>query len=247
MAYNELAVDSEKDKHDPFLDNKKGSIQERLSMLAKRGTTREIAKKWNISTATLDRYINQGSIPSLERALTIAITENVDLYWLASGTSKEQSINTKETISIPKYNVSASAGGGCVIDNEHIIESIEVSSSWLKHKGLSGKSLCLIDAAGNSMEPTISNGADLLVELKTFSADTALQGIYVINVDGDLKVKRLEYSVLKDGYRIISDNPLYSEDFIKRTELNRLKVIGEVVMTISKPASQPASQPASEA
>lgn len=236
MTYNELAVDGEKDKHDPFLDDRKGSITERLLLLSKGRTIRETAKIWEVSTATVSLYLKKGGMPSIDKALAIANKENVSISWLATG--QDHVDNKDSLISIPKYNVSASAGGGCVIDNEHIIESIEVSNSWLKHKGLSGKSLCLIDAAGNSMEPTISNGADLLVELKTFSADTALQGIYVINVDGDLKVKRLEYSVLKDGYRIISDNPLYSEDFIKRTELNRLKVIGEVVMTISKPASK---------
>lgn len=242
MSYEKEDLESSKGLNDPNNDNKNGSIAERLKMLSSKRTTRETSKRWGISVASLNAYINKGSVPSLERALTIANSEGVSLNWIATGEDEpQQASNYKEKtlITIPKYNVSASAGGGCYIDEEYVVESIEVSPNWLKHRNLTGKKLCIIRADGNSMEPSIDDGDDLLIDLGEIDNQKALEGVYVICIDDILRVKRLEYSIVDNGYRILSDNPLYKEELVRREELERMRVIGKVVMVMGKPARPP--------
>ncbi len=49
-------------------------------------------------------------------------------------------------------------------------------------------------------------------------------------------VKRLEYSIQNDGYRILCDNRLYAESFVAKSELTkRLTIIGRVVRQLGAP------------
>lgn len=242
MTYNETDSGRDLHKSDPFPNTRKGSISRRLNQLANGRALREVGKKWNVSSSTVDRYINQGSMPAFDKAIDIVEAENVSLQWLASGTDacpqceKEESQSKPDTYKINKYNVAASAGSGSYIDNERVVESIDVTYNWLYNRNLTGKRLCIIEAQGNSMSPTIDDGDDLLINFNELSLDDALIGLHIIDIDGELRVKRLKYSVVKDGYRIISDNPLYKEEFIPRHELDRMRVIGEVLMVMGKPA-----------
>lgn len=74
---------------DSFFMERKKSITIRLKELASKGKTREVAESWGVSTSTLDRYINKGSMPSLDRAIAIANSEGVTLEWLATGCDLE--------------------------------------------------------------------------------------------------------------------------------------------------------------
>ncbi|MFV0448781.1 MAG: S24 family peptidase [Vibrio sp.] len=228
---------------DPFVGSIKGSITERLIALAGNRTIRETARIWELSTATVSLYTKKGGMPSLDRALTIANNEGVSLLWLATG--QDECKETEPTIcpitneriyEMPKYNVAASAGGGAFIDTEVPIEYYPFSHNYLKRHRLLHAELCIIEAHGDSMEPTIESGDDLLLKLIKTESDKPFEGIYVIDFDGKLRVKRLEYSVSRDGYKVISDNAAYSEEFISRSELKSLRVIGEVVLVMGKPS-----------
>ncbi|MEF1158021.1 S24 family peptidase [Vibrio parahaemolyticus] len=257
MSYIKTDPKEKKHANDPNISDRKGSISERLRLLANRGKTREVAQKWGVSTSTLDRYINQGSMPSIDRAITIAEAEHVSLQWLATGCGEDEEV---ESVSgeheafpnvrvsyIEKVNVAASAGGGSYIEEESIEEYYPFSDEYLKRNRLSHAELLIIEAKGDSMAPYIESGDDLLLKRVEFNADNVLSGVHVISIDGMLKVKRLQYSLQKNGYRIISDNPEYSEEFIGHDEImqGRMRVIGEVVMVMGRP-SQPASQPAKD-
>ncbi|HBC3521274.1 TPA: XRE family transcriptional regulator [Vibrio parahaemolyticus] len=257
MSYKRTDPEEKNQPNDPNISDRKGSISERLRTLANRGKTREIAKKWGVSTSTLDRYINQGSMPSIDRAVAIAEAERVSLKWLATGCGENEEAESPSDDSeafpnvrinyIEKVNVAASAGGGSYIDEESIEEYYPFSDEYLKRNRLSHAKLLIVEAKGDSMAPYIESGDDLLLKRVEFNADNVLSGVHVISIDGTLKVKRLQYSLQRNGYRIISDNPEYPEEFIDHEELtqDRMRVIGEVVMVMGRP-SQPASQQASK-
>lgn len=188
-------------------------------------------------------------MPSLDKAIAIANAEGVSLQWLATGEQEAPTSSGADTVAtaqgityIEKYNVTASAGGGMQVDRESIIDYYPFSTEFLKRNRISHCKLSIIEARGDSMEPTLESGDDIMIASCDNNAHKALQGIHVINLDGELRVKRLEYDIMNDGYRIISDNSSYKEEFVKRTELNRMRVIGEVVLVMGRPASQPASQ-----
>ncbi len=238
MSYGKSKSCDRKDTQDPFVGGIKGSITERLQLLAKGKTTRETAKLWGISGATLNLYLNKGSMPSIDRAISIANAEGVSIEWLALGTSDKKDLKKNEVdnlISIKKYDIAASAGGGSLIDTEDS-SSISVSRDWLRQNKLLYSELCIINARGDSMEPSIHDGDELVLKLINECPIKPYDGIYVINIDGLLKVKRLEYNFMSDGYRVMSDNMAYSEEFIPRHEIDdRLQVIGKVAKVISDP------------
>ncbi|HHY0331089.1 TPA: LexA family transcriptional regulator [Vibrio cholerae] len=244
MGYAESDQSNKKRNSDPFLKEGKGSIKERLVQLKKGRTNRQLADDWSIPLSTLTGYINRGSIPPVDTAFSIAIKEGVSIEWLVTGeTPQDPSVqHTKEPmlheriLEKPKYNVVASAGGGSFIDTETPIEYYPFTYSFLKRRRLLHAELCVIEAHGESMEPTIENGDELLLKLMHEPSSKPLEGVYVINLDNTLKVKRLEFDIIRDGYRIISDNKLYQEEFIDRDDLKRMKVIGEVAMVMGKPS-----------
>ena len=229
------------DKNDesfPFDENEKGNVHSRIESLIKDGSMRKFAHKWEIPQSTLVSMLKNRSDPKLSILEAICRHENVSLTWLAFGEQEqEERLRPIQTVTyIEKYNIAASAGGGAYIDEEKVADVYPFCANFLKRYRLSHADLCIIEARGDSMEPVIQNGDDLIISRKEFDHHRALQGIHVISLDGELKVKRLEFDVMNDGYRIISDNSLYCEEFVKREHLNRIRIIGEVVLIMGKPA-----------
>ncbi|MCX2788383.1 LexA family transcriptional regulator [Vibrio sp. Sgm 5] len=239
MSYIKGNTSIENDRHDPIQNDVKGSVLERIKQLANGRSGRKLEKVWGINASTINSYILRGSIPSLDKAISIATAEGVSVQWLATGQDAivEQCCN-QDAIAITKYNVVASAGGGSFIDTENETDTLNVSKQWLRQKRLMHKKLCIIEAKGNSMEPFIHDGDDLFVNLIEEPQWKPFDGVYVIRLDELLKVKRLEYCIMRDGYRVVSDNTDYAEEFVTRNDIDeRLKVIGEVVMVLGQPTA----------
>lgn len=227
---------------DPNKDSQFGSINDRIRELLKGRTTRKAAEDWGIPLSTLSAYLSRGSMPSADKVYKIMDKEGVSLEWLVTGKESEPAQKeAKDTSYIPlvyveKHNVVASAGGGAHVDEESVVDYYPFSMEYLKKQRISHCDLSIIEARGDSMEPTIESGDDIVIAKWYDSDNMASQGVHVINLDGDLRVKRLKYDIANDGYRIISDNPLYKEEFVKRAELDRMRIIGEVVMVMGAPS-----------
>lgn len=124
------------------------------------------------------------------------------------------------------YDVHASAGHGASVEHEQPISELAFRLDWLKKEGLNAKTLAAITAAGDSMEPTIYDGALLLIDKdqRQVSGDA----IYVLRLDGHLYAKRLQR--LHDGsVRISSDNQAYADERVDRDHARDLDIIGQVV------------------
>ena len=98
---------------------------------------------------------------------------------------------------------------------------------WLKQLGADPSKLSLISVDGDSMDPTLCDGDDIMVDHS--ATETALRdGIYVLRMDDVLLVKRL--AVGPSGkISIRSDNPQYPVwDDVDVADVN---IIGRVVWT----------------
>lgn len=131
-----------------------------------------------------------------------------------------------ETVAIPEYDVRLSAGGGFEVDQEStrrywplprflVVERLNVSPSQATVQ----------EVIGDSMEPTLSSGDYVLIDL----SDTriGLPGIFAI-WDGDALVcKRVERVPASEPseVRLKSDNPLHGE---YRVPEERVRVVGRV-------------------
>lgn len=130
-------------------------------------------------------------------------------------------------IEIPVLNVDASAGFGAIAESEAAHTRFGFDERWLARlTRAKSASLSIIHVLGDSMEPTLSDGDEVLVDASD-QGSRLRDGIYVLRADDALVVKRV---TLKPGGRkitISSDNSAYpSWDDVDRSEI---QVVGRVI------------------
>jgi phage repressor protein C with HTH and peptisase S24 domain len=129
-------------------------------------------------------------------------------------------------VEVPAFAVRASAGPGAIADIETRASPFGFDARWLKRLTASKPDhLSIIAVMGDSMEPTLSDGDDVLVD----TSDTVARlrdGIYVLRHDDTIIVKRIAIGP-KRRIDVISDNPTYGrwED----TDPAGLTVVGRVL------------------
>lgn len=118
---------------------------------------------------------------------------------------KTEEISSTGWLDVPRLAVGASAGAGTLADEEAAFDTIRFSSRWLRAMGLDPGMLSVIAVTGDSMEPTLRDGDEILVDRTV----RALQdGIHVVRLGDTLLVKRIETG--RDGrITLLSDNPAY--------------------------------------
>lgn len=127
-----------------------------------------------------------------------------------------------EWVEVPRLALGASAGGGAVADQEAPFGAMRFASRWLRDQGLEPAMLSAIAVAGDSMEPTLRDGDEILVDR---TPRPLRDGIHVVRIDDTLLVKRIDTG--RPGtIALVSDNPAY-----RPIELppDGLAVIGRVV------------------
>ena len=134
---------------------------------------------------------------------------------------------------VPRYNIEASVGGGSIIHSEQIVDHLAFKTDWVhKELGTDPKNLVLVHSMGDSMEPTIRSGDLLLVDRS--KSRMKEDGIYLINLDDGLMVKRVEW-LLGGSVVIRGDNTAVSrEQLLPSTDLEKLQLLGRVVWVGSK-------------
>ena len=130
-------------------------------------------------------------------------------------------------IEIPVLNADASAGFGAIAESETAHTRFGFDERWLARlTRAKSASLSIIHVLGDSMEPTLSDGDEVLVDASD-QGSRLRDGIYVLRADDALVVKRV---TLKPGGRkitISSDNSAYpSWDDVDRSEI---QVVGRVI------------------
>lgn len=124
---------------------------------------------------------------------------------------------------VPRYDIGASAGGGARPDSEHTYGAHGFEPSWLRSHGWQHDRLSMIRVEGDSMEPALSHGDELLVERQE---EMRRDGIYVLRLDGELLVKRLARA---PGGRLAirSDNAAYPS--WENVDAALVEIIGRVL------------------
>lgn len=174
----------------------------------------ELADKIKTSRQTIFSIetgkINISSQLLLPLCKALSCTPN-DLYdeYLDLNNLKEN--KKSNMIKLKYYDLSASAGDGCFVDNENL-EVMEISEKQLNEMGITFnyQNIRVIRAKGNSMYPTIHDGDLLFVDKE--KKEIFNDKIYIINEKGFLKVKRvLIESPFAEEITIKSDNHISGE------------------------------------
>lgn len=209
---------------------------------AKKMTLEQLAHEVGTDTGNLSRLERgtQGYTEELLRKIAAglgvklyqlyATAEGVDLsagYEVENPAEIKEALRIKEElIFVPRYNVTASMGPGAVVDSEQVVDYLSFKRSWIEREHFNADKLALINSRGDSMTPTINPGDLLLIDHSPI--DRLANGIYVLNIEGDLLAKRVERQ-LDGSIRIISDNPKYPPQVITDEDAKKLTVVGKVV------------------
>ena len=123
---------------------------------------------------------------------------------------------------IPRLPLGASAGPGTLAQDSAPTDRLRFSGRWLRQQGLEPAMLSVIEVEGDSMEPTLRDGDEILVDR---SPRPLRSGLHVVRLDDVLLVKRLEPGPA-GTLLIISDNPAYPRMERPRADV---AVVGRVV------------------
>ncbi|HHT7859560.1 hypothetical protein NMV45_11225 [Pasteurella multocida] len=121
--------------------------------------------------------------------------------------------------------VRISAGLGLENEEQYDSAYIMVESLWFQKTGNKSKHCAMFTVRGESMEPTLKDGEEIIVDR---SKRELMEGkIFVLNHNGTMLVKKVQFTY--DGVELISDNPAYRPLKLNTEEANNLMIIGQVV------------------
>ena len=126
--------------------------------------------------------------------------------------------------SVDVMELDTAAGAGAVVDFERVKDRIKFRQSWLRKHGLVARQCKVIGVKGTSMEPTLTDGCSILIDLNRRSR--LVGHIYVVRTDDGLIVKRAGKS-RAGSWQLVSDNPDKKEWPTLRWPADA-EVIGEV-------------------
>lgn len=199
----------------------------------------KVSQSSRVPKRTLGNYMDGTSDPKAYTLQAIARATGKSVDWLLGGDpaealarsllgadAKDGAISLPDFALIPRYDVRASAGPGAVVTAEEITEHLAFKRDWLARLGLNPQFAGLANSDGDSMEPTIPNGALILLDLSI--KDVANGHIYAIRRDDELLVKRIQIRL--DGTVVlIPDNPLYEREEVAPEVAAQLHIVGRVV------------------
>lgn len=112
-------------------------------------------------------------------------------------------------VTVPRFDIQASAGPGAFAEGERAIAHLGFSPAWLKQlSGSSPDELSIIRVQGDSMAPTLNDGDDIMVD-RSPAGTRPRDGIYVLRHDETLMLKRIALHPGSKRLTISSDNPAY--------------------------------------
>lgn len=204
-------------------------VIDRLGTLEKAGnlvsTTGEQVGKWRDEKA---------KAPFLAVAI-LAQAADVSIEWLAFGKGQpslgaplanEIDDEDENVAFVPLLDVVASAGPGFENIRPYAIDALPFPKSWLHRLGLPERYARFIDCRGDSMEPTISDGAIVLVD--TRFQQTRGDGIYVLLDGPNVRIKRIAVG-WEGALQLLSDNERYEPEQLAPPDAEALRIAGKVV------------------
>ena len=199
------------------LSQSRGSSLARLSEMIGRNPT------------YLQQFIRKGSPRKLEEQDRRELAEFFGVAESELGGPEEKSYNPtrplplqSDWVDVPRLPLSASAGPGRAAGAEIPFDNFRFSRKWLREQGLDGSCLSAIAVEGDSMEPLLRAGDEVLVDR---SPKPFRDGIHVVRLDDSLLVKRV---ASQGGGRLslLSQNLSYPPIEVRADDV---EIIGRVV------------------
>ena len=182
--------------------------RERLSELAReRGNSLAALSRMLGRNATyLQQFISKGSPRKLEEADRRKLAQFFGVGEAELGAPEDLSYESRgEWVEVPRLPLEASAGPGAVGAAEIAFDAFRFSRRWLREQGLEPALLSSIRVLGDSMDPLLRDGDEILVDR---TPRAFREGVHVIRLGEALHVKLLQ-AVPPARLRLVSQNAAY--------------------------------------
>lgn len=205
--------------------------REKLANLAHdRGTSlAALSRMIGRNPSYLQQYITKGSPRKLEEEDRRHLAQFFDVDELELGGRQEKSYAAPrksavrgEWVDVPRLAVDVSAGPGASGADEVPFDAFRFSRKWLAEQGLEGAQLSAIRVIGDSMEPLLREGDEVLVDRRE---QPFREGIHVVRIGDTLVVKRVT-SAGGGEFSLLSQNLAYPP---MRVSSEECAIIGRVV------------------
>src|SRR5688572_28696884 len=199
--------------------------RERLSELAReRGNSlAALSRMLGRNSSYLQQFIGKGSPRKLEEDDRRKLAQFFGVGEAELGAPEDFSYATRgDWVEVPRLPLEASAGPGAVGAAEIAFDAFRFSRRWLREQGLEPALLSSIRVMGDSMDPLLRDGDEILVDR---TPRPFREGVHVIRLGEALHVKLLQ-AVPPGRLRLISKNEAYEPVDVPMTDVD---VVGRVV------------------
>lgn len=175
----------------------------------------------------IQQFIRKGSPRQLDERDRAILARFFGVDEQVLGGPSRRSGPVVELVQIPILEVEASAGHGALAELEAKSAQFGFDEGWLRKLTASNASkLSIIKVTGDSMDPTLNDGDEVMVDLADGQARLR-DGIYVLRMDDALNVKRVAIEPKGRQISVVSDNPAYpSWNGLERRAIN---IVGRVL------------------
>lgn len=144
---------------------------------------------------------------------------------------RDFSVDHRDFSLVRLYDINLGAGPGIVPVEGDGPDLFAFPTVWLRSLGVGADLAGLVRVKGDSMAPSIPDGAIVLLDLTRRSVES--KGVYAFSREGEAFVKRLVPVDLSPAGQprslvIISDNPLNEPETVTGSELASLNIAGRV-------------------
>lgn len=206
-------------------------LKERLRRCVERvGSGASLARATDIPRRTLETYLSGKAEPKASRLAAIARVADVSGHWLLTGEGPEKGEGSEPVAEFVALDQPV-VGDRAELDKGGVAPMISPSRlafhrDWMRQNGWRAERLRLLQTRGDCMVPTVRDGALMLVDASL--NDLREEGVYVLEVEGALLVRRIQFDV-HGGVIATSDNPAYHQQHLHPDSREDLSVFGKVV------------------
>ncbi len=179
------------------------------------------------NTSYIQQFLRKGSPRQLDERDRSILARFFGVEETLLGGPSRQSGPVVDLVQVPILAVEASAGHGALAEMEAKSAQFGFDPLWLrKLTATKATGLSIIGVRGDSMEPTLSDGDDVLVDLDD-NQSRLRDGIYVLRMDDSLNVKRIAIEPQGRKISVVSDNSSYPS--WNNLERRAVHIVGRVL------------------
>ncbi|MGO4735939.1 XRE family transcriptional regulator [Bosea sp. 2KB_26] len=199
------------------------------------GGPKAFAERAEIPLSTLNTYLSGAAEPKIMAVVRIARALGLSVAELLSSVSKDgdtgsqtplaESQTPADSVEISMLDLVASAGPGYENEQPAELKRLPFSKALLAALGVKPENARFWTAHGDSMLPTIADGAIVLVDISV--SQVRDDGVYIVIVGNHLRIKRVARG-WDNQLTLISDNQRYPTETLAPHEAEDLRVGGQV-------------------